>query len=287
MKKIVFSIILCLLVGFSSFAQEFYGETPVLTNKRGTAILPKAGDFAVGIDASTPLRYAGSIFSNVSNSAPVFDGFNGNIYGKYFLQDQRALRARVTLDLSNTDRKAFVRDNDYPSETNFTLQDVEKRFEAKVDLSVGYEVRRGSGRFQGFFGGEGILGVTAETYKYQYANSFKTATMPYSFSFGNNNISSEGRMITYKKSPKYSIAAGGFVGVEYFIAPKFSIGGEFFLRIKFALAGKSETTRESWNVANSKSEIKTTKGTDAREALSVKIYTKDEKLSSFFLLFHF
>ena len=290
MKKLVFSIGLCLTVGFSSMAQDFNENNPALTSKRGVALLPVAGNFALGIDATTPLTYLGNFFSNASNSAPVFDGFNGNIYGKYFLEDNRALRARLSLNLSTTAQKAFVRDDDKPSETNYTLQDVRNHHYAKVDLGVGYEFRRGSGRIQGFYGGEAILGFSASAYKYDYANSMTSSrTSPSTASFSNpDNGNNSSRVVKQKAGNTFSIGVGGFVGVEYFIAPKLSIGSEFNLRLKLDLADKSETTTESWNAANSKVETKTTKGNTVRNALSVKLNTKDENARGvFFLMFHF
>ena len=278
---------MCLIVGFSSMAQDFNEENPVLTNKRGVAILPKAGDFALGIDASSPLTYLGNFFSNASNSAPTLQGFNESIYGKYFLRDNRALRARLTLDLSTTARKAFVRDDDNPSETNYTFQDVQKNNSAKVNLGVGYEFRRGKGRVQGFYGGEALLGVSVSNYKYEYANGFKSSNQsPTSTSFGTNNTTN-GRDVTRKPGNTFSFGVGGFVGVEYFFAPQFSIGGEFNLRLKLNCAGKSETTRESWNTTNSSVETKTVKGTAARNVLAINLNSNDDAKGALFLMFHF
>jgi hypothetical protein len=50
-------------------------------NKRGVYLLPQAGDFALGVDATPFLEYLGNLFSG-SYDAPMFGG--GSIYGKYF-----------------------------------------------------------------------------------------------------------------------------------------------------------------------------------------------------------
>ena len=293
MKKLVFFTVLCLTVGFSSMAQDVIENDPALTNKRGVALLPKAGNFALGIDASTPLTYLGNFFSNASNNAPALEGFNGNIYGKYFLKDNRALRARLNLNLTTTKRKAFVKDDEKTSETSYTLEDVRKYNYANINLGLGYEFRRGTGRIQGFYGSEAILGVTASGYRYEYANSHKrTNTSPSSTNFGDpNNVSGSSRDVERKGGNTFTLGVGGFAGFEYFIAPRLSIGGEFNLRLKLDLEGKSETKSESWNATNNAVETKTAKG--VRNSLSVKLNTKekDDKGDNikgiFFLMFHF
>ena len=288
-KKIIFSISLCLIVGFSSMAQDVVGDNPAVTNKRGVAILPQAGDFALGIDAFEPLRYLGNFFSSGGNYAPYFEGIYGDIVGKYFLQNDRALRVRLSLGLNSIDRKAFVMDDSKPTETNFTLEDVQKYSVSDISLGVGYEFRRGKGRVQGFYGGEGVLGFGSSKYKYEYANAITSSRWtPTSTNF-NNNVSTIGgittREIESKNGTRISVGASGFVGAEYFFAPQLSIGGEFALGLNFNMVGKSEITRESWSTANNRVETRTTKGSGARTAMNMGLNTVS--YSNIFLMFYF
>ena len=289
MKKLIFSISLCLIVGFASMAQDAEVNNPVLTNKRGVAILPQAGDFALGIDASPLLDYAGNFLSQSSSSTPTFDGFKGSVFGKYFIQDDRAIRARVLLGASSQTRKAFVQDDAKPTETNYTLEDVFKVSQTNVALGIGYEFRRGKGRVQGFYGGEALLGYSSSKYKYEYANGITSSRWnPTSTNF-NGNVSTSGSIVTRdterKNGTTFSIGAGGFLGVEYFFAPQLSIGGEFALQINCELTGKSETTRESWNTSNNRVETITTKGSGTRNASNIGLNTIAS--GGIFLMFHF
>ena len=64
----------------SAFAQD-------LTSKKGEPFLPEAGDYAIGIDATPFLNYAGNFFgTGAANVAPTFDFHNTNyvITGKKF-----------------------------------------------------------------------------------------------------------------------------------------------------------------------------------------------------------
>jgi len=294
MKKTIILISLCLTISFASMAQD----AEVLTNKRGVAILPQAGDFALGIDASPLLDYVGNFFSDGYGS-PTFDGLNkGTVFGKYFLQDDRAIRAKFSLGMGSVATKAFVRDDNKqsatPPETNFTLEDVRKYSNVNIDLGIGYEFRRGKGRVQGFYGGGAALGYSSSKYKYEYANAItSTRWNPTSTNFNNNVTTSSvvgGTIVTRdlerKLGSTFSFGLNGFVGVEYFFAPRLSIGGEYSLQISYALTGKSETTRENWSTTNNKIETNTTKATGTRTAKNLGLNTNASG-GAIFLMFHF
>jgi len=293
MKKVIISISLCLSVGFSSIAQDAEMDVPVLTNKRGMAILPKAGDYALGIEAASFLGYVGNFFANSNSSAPSFtngDGKYPTIFGKYFLQDDRAIRARVTLGLVSNTTKAFVQDDNKPAEITSTLEDVRKNNAVDINLGLGYEFRRGTGRMQGFYGPEASLGFYTTQDRYEYANSIKTDRWaPSSHNFNENCATSGGittRKLVNKDGMKFTLGIGGFVGVEYFFTPRLSIGGEFGLMVNFSANGKGKTTQEKWSIDSNSLEEKTIDGPQVRESLKVELITRASK-AGIFLMFHF
>jgi len=299
MKKIIISIGLC-LVGFVTVAQNVDEvNNAAFVNKRGVYLLPQAGDFALGIDASPILGYLGNIFSSSGNYAP--DLSSQTIYGKYFLEDNRAIRVKLSLGLFNTVNKGFVRDDvayedDYA--TDKTVIDVERISNSFVGLNVGYEFRRGSGRVQGFYGGEVMLGYDGGKNKYDYANRMnEDNTNPSSFNFDGRNLLPY--RVIQSKNGTFFAGLGAFAGAEYFIAPQVSLGCEVGLGFIFSSTGKRKTTFEKWDIEDEKAKIQTVKdvsGEKWRNARNFQVgtYTGNGFFGeysyssvSIFLMFHF
>jgi len=285
MKKIIISFSLCLCVGFALMAQETEEADPAFTSRRGVPLLPEAGDFALGIDAYPFLQYLGNFFSQYGNSAPDFQGFNETIYGKYFLQDDRALRVRLGLNFYNNAQKGVVRNDEEvinnPLNASATVIDVWNYSRANIDLGIGYEIRRGKGRVQGFYGGEVVLGFNSgEKGKYDWANPMTAVNPAPTSAWG----SYSNRTTEYKNGNTVSAGVGGFVGVEYFFAPQMSIGGELSLRLGLSFTGQSETTTESWNTSSDKLQVQTVRS-GRWYAQNISAYTQTG--GNIFLMFHF
>jgi hypothetical protein len=218
-------------------------------NRRGIALLPKAGDFALGIEANPFLEYLGNLYTGAG--APTFSGVNQTIYGKYFLEDNVALRAKLRLNFSETKYKETIAD-DYaivadPTNVDATAVDVQSEITRFIGLNLGIEFRRGKGRIQGFYGAEVNLGYGQDKTKYDYANAITAAnTNPTTANFGSNTAptGSGYRVLSNNQGATFSIGLGGFVGVEYFIAPQLSIGGELGLNFNYAIKGQDKTTAE-------------------------------------------
>jgi hypothetical protein len=236
MRKIILSLSLCLSVA-AAVAQE-----QPATN----SYLPKAGDYALGVDATPFLRYVGGFFSNTGATAPTFGLQNQGIYGKYFLEDNRAIRAKLNLNIYTTSNKASVANDEARSTTpDATAIDVRKTGFTAVNLAVGYEFRRGRGRVQGFWGGELALGLGRTSTTYDFGNPMTAAnptpTTDASF-FGSTNPAS--RILESKGGLAFTGGLRGFVGVEYFIASCVSLGGEFTLGLDASVRGQSEVTSQ-------------------------------------------
>lgn len=251
MKKIILSSILCLGLLAPVMAQETVNADPTV-NKRGIALLPKAGDFALGIDA-VPIASLVNLFGNGSMAS--FDGFNNSIYGKYFLKDNQAIRVKLSLDFTQNKFKNTVAD-DYqllvnPSNLSATTVDVHKVNNQYVGLDLGYEFRRGRGRVQGFYGAQVNFAYGRTNNVYSYGNALtETNTSPSAGNFGTDNIGTgvkQGyRVLENKTGAYFAAGVGGFVGVEYFIAPQFSIGGELGLDFIYAIKGQNEVKTEGY-----------------------------------------
>lgn len=287
---------LCLCAGIFVMAQEIeiietVEASPVLT-KRGIPVLPQAGDYAIGISAEPFLGYLGNFFGKTSaNTAPEFGWDDIIVYGKYYLQDNRAIRAKIGINYGSTQDKNFVRDDHLMATDPLlgaaaTVTDIRKTGTQGLYLTVGYEFRRGRGRLQGFYGGEvGVgYGKTNDTYTYGNPmtdlNQSPTTTTGTAWSSA-SALSS--RPLKSKGGLSLGLGVGGFAGVEYFFTPQISLGGEVGLNLTYATAGQSETTTEYFNTGTGQvEEITKRSGNPGKE------FTFATKGSgSIFLLFHF
>jgi hypothetical protein len=290
MKRIIIAAFLCISTLSFIAAQEAGQSVNPFVNAKGIPYLPEAGDFALGIDAAPFLDYLGNFFNEAgANEAPTF-GNKWGIYGKYFIDDNQAIRAKLKLNFSQKSYKQTV-PNDYehlvnPTNANATVVDTKNEFKNEVFLNIGYELRRGKGRLQGFYGADLLLGYGSSKNTYDYANPITSdhqAPSSYNFEYGYIDNSSE-RILENKKPYSFMAGVGAFVGVEYFITPLISIGGEVNLNFCYSINGQSEITTESFigsSVQESKFRVRNASDT----AFKTGLYT-DPK-GSLFVMFHF
>jgi hypothetical protein len=222
-----------------------------LTSKKGEPILPEAGDWGIGIDATPFLQYAGNFFGKTtSNTAPAFNFFaNQTICGKYFVDAQTAYRGSLRLGFGGNTQRHMV-DNrsinsgsgSYPDPAA-RVENVYKQSNTALGLAAGIEKRRGKTRLQGYYGGEVGIYVSSSKERFTYGNalnpvSTSTVVMVNSDDefAGTANTTSlvvapgqigQARLLERKNGTQFSFGLRGFVGVEYFIFPKISLGGEF------------------------------------------------------------
>src|SRR5437773_1804179 len=103
MKKSVLALALAFGVT-TAFAQD-------LTSKKGEPILPEAGDWGLGVDATPFINFAGNLFNNsVTNNAPSWNFLTNNqtIAGKYFTDEKTAYRGAIRLGFGSTTYKNYV-----------------------------------------------------------------------------------------------------------------------------------------------------------------------------------
>ncbi len=236
-----------------------------LVTKKGFKILPEQGDIALGFDA-TPLVDLALNFANIMNNTGTtaghpgyVSGFNQVIVGKYFMSEKMAIRAKIGINTNRTSATTYFDDpkdilaNPTEPDKWGELKDVAITTSREIVLAAGVEYRRGHNRLQGFYGGEALLGLShsGTSNKYDVEMNQEAIT---------NGWVAPIRTLSTSAGNAISFGARGFIGAEYFFAPKMSIAGEFGWGLGIKTTPRGVTKTEEWKVADSKVEEKETKG---------------------------
>jgi len=222
-----------------------------LVSKKGVAILPEAGEYSISIDAQPFLYYIGNMFnSNVSNPAPTFN-FTADhptqIIGKYMVDANTAYRGIIRIGYNNDLTDYYVtKDNQTEPNPTVVVKDTYRDRQSFVGIGAGLEKRRGKGRVQGFYGGQAIIGFGTESEKYTYGNALSTKNLTPTRHFASTGSRgmADAYLLEDVAGTAFGIALEGFIGVEYFFAPKFSISGEFIYGLNFYNRGEGYKTVE-------------------------------------------
>ncbi|MDA3819272.1 MAG: hypothetical protein PF590_02220 [Candidatus Delongbacteria bacterium] len=278
MKKLIVILIAVLGVALVTQAQE----KEDFTSDRGVYMMPESGDIGLGFNAIPFLNYVGNAFNGTAgNSISVNFINNQAIVGKYYLSDDAAARGELRIGYLNNKNAEFIqKDQDIP-DPDVLVEDVEKTGITNVHVGAGYEMRRGHGRLQGYYGGMLMLNYFASNARYDYGNPITgDFNSPNTTNFG-GNLTTDGRVT---ESYNQSMGAGlrGFIGVEYFFLPKISIGGEFGWGFNYNFMLKSQETAEMWNGT----EIETNTTEQAKDA-TFNLDTDNNYMGSIFMIFHF
>jgi hypothetical protein len=236
--KTLISTLICLSIFFSiGFSQE----DSLLKDKKGRIILPEKGDFSIGIGANPFLLYLGNMFSLAGENQLNLSLFNNQLYWKYFISSQKAIRIRLGLYQNSQQTDYKIRDdNDF----NLFVTDKLDRAYNNLDMTLGYELRKGSNRLQISYGAEINLKFSNLTEKFSYGNKHSSSNpFPTSYLFG----SSWNRPLETNQNNGLGIGARFFTGIEYFMLPKISIGGELGIGYIKRLNGKSIQKVEYWD----------------------------------------
>jgi hypothetical protein len=253
MKKIALFSSLIFLVKIG-FAQD-------LKSKKGENYLPEQKDYCLSIDAAPFLNYAGAIFSNngaISPSANSLANSPFTITGKYFTKNDFAYRGRIRVGLqSQTFRNNVINNANTQVDTTYT-NDTKKVSSNAINLSFGFEKRKGKTRLQGYYGAEAMIMIASGKSSYSYGNNFtNTQTSIFTTDFdtpintGFQSSLTNTRIGEVKEGNTFGIGARAFAGVEYFILPKISIGAELGWGLMFRNTNDGYFRTEYWDNANS------------------------------------
>jgi hypothetical protein len=225
MRKLILTVALA--------ATTMFAGAQALTSKNGTPILPEADDWSIGFDANPMLNYFGNLFNNSTNNSVSMNYPSNNamtLVGKMVVDENTAYRAKVAINFGsstmNTGASSFTNHND-----SISIASETKLSSMNITLGAGIQKWRGKGRLKGYYGAEAMIGfggATDTTYTYP------TALNPAIDGAGTSQVNE------VNAGSVFGIGVNGFIGVEYFFAPKMSLSAEYTWGVAFSSTGASE-----------------------------------------------
>lgn len=240
MKKQAIIFCLGLLASFSIQAQ-----VTSMTSKNGHEILPQEGDYCISMDAVPLVNMAMNAINIMNDSGnngvhPNYvSGFEQTIVGKMYTSATTADRIRLNINHRNMSMSTFAPTFDDNGEENGETEDVEINRSTQLLFGYGKEMRRGHNRLQGFYGYEGMLAIGMGANKFNYESELADGAT---------------RTLSAKQGFEFGLGVRGFVGAEYFFAPKMSIGAEFGWGLGISRTGRGSLETET----NTAGDIETT-----------------------------
>ena len=224
-RKVLF--VASLFLATATFAQDG------LTSKKGEAYLQEAGDWSIGFDAAPFIDYFGNLANGSSGNSmnAAWQSNDASIMGKYFKDENTAYRGKLRIGFGSTST-----DNNTDTSTTLTPSFVTDEFSTSnfnIVLGGGIEKRKGNTRIQGYYGGEILISFGSSSTEWDYA-------VPLS----NTN---PGSRILETSESSFGFGLRGFIGVEWFIAPKVSLGAEYGWGLGFQSVSEVETDFEAWD----------------------------------------
>jgi len=227
-------------------------------SKNGHQITPETGDWGIAIDVDPLLRYAGNMFNgNTDNSTPFWNFVDNSpipmtITGFMLKDENTAYRAKLRLGFGSMKQTNFVDDDlDSIGVPTRKVEDERKISSTNILIGAGIQKMRGKHRVKGIYGAEVLFGMSGGKTTYDYGNAMTiinqspTSTFDYSWDSSSPYSGSVSNRTTEEKSGSgIYFGLRGFIGAEYFIAPKISIAGEFGWGIGFMSVGEGETTTQ-------------------------------------------
>ncbi len=235
MKKKILVCAFAIAVGFAQ-AQE-------ITSKNGMPVLPESGDWSIGFDAVPVLKYFGNMFNNDSGNT-VSANFPANhpmmLVGKWVRENNVSWLGKLRIGMGSSTVNTLV-DNlsqATPDSTN-QVTDAAKTSWTNIALGFGIEKSRGKGRVRGNYGAEACFGLGSSGTTMTYGNAI-TSTNP---------VAARPTEVTMGSTVEIGIR--GFVGIEYFFAPKMSIGAEYGWGFGMSSTGQGTTSWDTWDSSSS------------------------------------
>jgi hypothetical protein len=210
---------------------------------------PKAGQFAVGIEASPVLDFIGNMFAktNKNESRKWWkDNQDYTLHGRYFLTDNSAVRLHIRFNnaiYKDVEKKFTVDDAAKTKNPLSTAKVEDKKVVWNNDwrVAAGYQQFRGAGRLKGFYGGDVF-------YRYQrtFTNNYYGNKMN-AFNPAPSNALGEtagDRTLKSVGSGQHSLGLMGFTGVEFYFMQNACIGFELGLVLQGTYSTRGYVTKE-------------------------------------------
>ncbi|HNP49392.1 MAG TPA: hypothetical protein PKK99_11715 [Bacteroidia bacterium] len=230
-----------------------------MMSKKNTPILPEANDWSIGFDAAPLLGYFGNLFNNtVDNSVSARYQQNMTLVGKMMKDENTAIRAKVRIGFGSTSNDGIVDQDGSTSNPPATVTDNRKISSMNFTIGAGIQKYRGKGRLKGFYGAEAGIGLGSGKTTYTYGNAFSaTNTSPNSTNWGGNLGGNGERTTEAKNGSTFGFNIRGFIGAEYFFAPKMSLSAEYGWGLGLTSTGEGESTVEFWDAGATTPGVKT------------------------------
>jgi hypothetical protein len=219
-----------------------------IMSKKGTPIVYEAGDWGLGIDANPFLDFAGNAFNHDNNNAPTwnFTDFPMVITGLKVIDANTAYRGKLRLGFGSNKQAYVVNDDANQTATPTFITDEQKTSYSNITVGAGIQKMRGKHRVRGFYGVEALLGLEGSKTTNSYGNALSVAN-PDPTTGIPGQPSGPGRVTESKSGSSFMFSIRGFVGVEYFFAPKISLAGEFGWGPGLSSTAAGSTTIETFN----------------------------------------
>jgi len=246
MKKVLFTMVFASLIGAAN-AQD-------MMSKRGVPILPEEKDWSIGFDAKPVLQYFGNLASGATATNRAGVGFLDSmvIVGKYMKDANTAYRAKVRIGFNSSSQDAFITDQTSTTTPPANVTDTRKSSGMNISIGGGIQKYRGKGRLKGYYGAEAGISLHSNKTTYSYGNALNTdhpdaSANSTNFDPSNPNIVGTARVTENKSGSTFGVGLRGFIGVEYFFAPKMSVGAEYGWGIMLNTTGEGNITAEAFD----------------------------------------
>lgn len=235
-----------ILIAFACVTSFAFAQDNMMMSKKGTPILPEAKDWSIGFDASPLLEYAGNLFNHDDNSDPSADFVDGNsftVVGLYVVNETTSYRAKARLGFGST-KNDFIVDNGATANPDDKATNTVKNSYNKITLGAGIQKNRGKGRLRGIYGAEAMISIGGGKTTTSYGVPLGDSLYIYTGETGP-------RTTEDKSGSTFGFGVRGFLGAEYFFAPKISISAEYGWGISLSSTGEGSLVTESFDPTDS------------------------------------
>ena len=252
MKKIFISFALLAVVACAN------AQDNQMMSKKGMPILPETGDWSIGIDAvpfidwtTDKINIMRGNNTQLSSGGSIVSQRPMTLVGLYVVDANTAYRGKVRIGFGSTTTDNLV-SQDGSTTVGAQVTDEWKHSYSSINLGVGIQKNRGKGRLRCIYGAEIGFGIGSMDDTYAYGNAFSTTNHnPTSTTNFNTRADTAVafRTTENKAGSTFSLNLDGFIGAEYFFAPKMSFSAEYSWGLWMSSTGQGSTTTEFLNTA--------------------------------------